>query len=62
MTPLPASRSHGRAFPAAVRYPVLALTYVVLKPLMRLVDQSRLLGAGVGDSRAPDAPAPAGRA
>ena len=40
MTPTPASDSHGRAFPATGRYPVLALTYVVLKPLLWLVDKA----------------------
>ena len=62
MTPLPASRSHGRAFPAAGRYPVLALTYAVLKPLMWLVDKAgyseRVWTALVRQMR----PAPAGRA
>ena len=40
MIPSPASRSHGRAVPASVRYPVLALTYALLKPVLWLVDKA----------------------
>lgn len=36
----PASRHHQQVFPASVRYPVLVLTYVLLKPFLWLVDKA----------------------
>ena len=51
MAPSNSSFKHRQSFPAYFRYPVLALTYILIKPLLWLIDKagySDRLWAAVG--------------